>query len=1336
MVRCVGEAASRIQSLRLYKAVPKVFRLDFVPVILLYVAAFAFWWAVAPEASDLPPPPAPVAGEEHELSAAEKELSTSLSMPGIDDFDPDEEGVPSSGNADEEDEFTGPEDVTWLVLPLAGVLHVLIVLSQTWSVSAKIFVGFSQVTHAHDATHVLAVPQPNCGSPDVTELVPPASQSAVWSFTYQFARYVCSDIEDGAFQKLAFPLGHTEASYLSAKGLAGRELEATLSQYGQRTNELKLPSPTFQELFIEHITAPFFVFQLFCVGMWLLDEYVYYTLFTLGTLFLLECTLVWQRLRQHTSLRAMRPRPAPLLVFRNETWGKLDAEELLPGDVVSICRDLAEEARRRDAAAKAKREAAEKRAEAAKLLKSGGKGPDGKPMTWAQMQELWKTLNAKSDAEEEEGTVCPADILLLAGGAVANEAMLTGESVPHRKDAVQAGMCGADVPSDDPEAWLKANAGCVVMGGTTVLTHTSPSDEEARHVGVPLPPDGGAVGFVLRTGFYTSQGDLLRTIQFSTKRVTVDNAEAYYFILLLLVFAVSASGYVLHMGLQDPARSRYKLLLHCIMIVTSVVPPELPVQLAMAVNASLTALVQKGVFCTEPFRIPMAGKVEVAAFDKTGTLTTDKLHVLGLAGVAKSPRSTVERGGVQLAPVIASDSRTLAVLAGCHSLLDVDGELVGDPLEVAVFHALGWGVAAGDVASPLSPPQLAQLAKAQGDAHAVAKVPAGKGTDSVQVLHRWPFSSALRRMTALVACRFNMKTETLIVTKGAPEVIQERLVTVPPGYKDTYTRLSLSGARVLALAYKAAPHMSSASASGVPREDVESGLTAAGFLVLECPLKSKSAEIVADLQASSHHVVMITGDNPLTAISVAREVGILPAESSVQLYTSINDLTDDEKEAVDRASFSGLVCRTVPVLGALGGGEPSSVRTVSRQELQHPDMADRLPTAVTGAALEALAEVPELQAALARRGVVFARVSPDQKGAIIAAMNAAGYPTLMCGDGTNDVGALKQATVGISIISSPKLEKVADKLMEQKDEFVAKRGEAAEAAKASGQPRAPKQDKDLQEMQKALMDMKKELDGEMAMVKFGDASVAAPFTSKSPSIAAAKDILRQGRCTLVATHQMFQILAVNSLVASYQLSVLFLYGVRMGDTQQTIVGMSMAACFFAVSWAKPLDKLAPQRPFDSVFNTPLLVMVFGQFFIHLAAMLFTVHRFSPYMGTDITLDGKFEPNVINSVMFLLTWAMQTTTFAVNYHGEPFMLALADNKHLHRGLMISYAAAFAGAMELLPDLNDLLQLVPLPTPELQQWLVFILVADTALCWGLKLLVSGMQAPSAPAKPPPS
>lgn len=268
----------------------------------------------------------------------------------------------------------------------------------------------------------------------------------------------------------------------------------------------------------------------------------------------------------------------------------------------------------------------------------------------------------------------PCDCLLLRGSAVVNEATLTGESVPQMKDrlAVEPATAGRAL---DIEGGDRVHA---LFAGTSIIAamQQSSAGADSAGTGVPATPDGGCLCYVLRTGFSSSQGELMQMIEFSQQAVSDDSKETMAALLLLFAFACVSAGYVFHKGLEKGDRTTHELLLRCVIILTSVVPRHLPMQTAMAVNTALMALLKAGIFCTEPFRLPMAGKVDAVFFDKTGTLTSDKLVPVGIldAGAGASAKPPQQR------PVVDASPDCAVVLAGCHSLVAIEGSCaVGRP---------------------------------------------------------------------------------------------------------------------------------------------------------------------------------------------------------------------------------------------------------------------------------------------------------------------------------------------------------------------------------------------------------------------------------------------------------------------------------------------------------------------------------------------------------------------------------------------------------------------------------------------------------------------------------
>lgn len=192
---------------------------------------------------------------------------------------------------------------------------------------------------------------------------------------------------------------------------------------------------------------------------------------------------------------------------------------------------------------------------------------------------------------------------------------------------------------------------------------------------------------------------------------------------------------------------------------------------------------------------------------------------------------------------------------------------------------------------------------------------------------------------------------------------------------------------------------------------------------------------------------------------------------------------------------------------------------------------------------------------------------------------------------------------------------------------------------------------------------------------------------------------------------MYKILALNCLITAYSLSVQYLDGIKFGDYQVTITGMLMSVCFLCISRAKvsrsliyphllsltstlqPVEKLSRERPLGNIFNFYVLLSVLLQFALHIATLVYITQLTHVYESRGaIDLEAKFEPNLLNTAIYLLGLSQQVSTFAINFQGRPFREGIRENSALYYGLVGASAVAFSGATDLMPELNRWLQIV--------------------------------------------
>ncbi len=540
----------------------------------------------------------------------------------------------------------------------------------------------------------------------------------------------------------------------------------------------------------------------------------------------------------------------------------------------------------------------------------------------------------------DAGAIVPADLRLVEVASLrVEEAALTGESEPVDKqvDAVER----ADVSLGDRR--------CMAYSGTQVAA-------------------GRGVGLVVATGMATELGRIATLLQDVDREATPLQARLDRVGKQLAVAGVVVAALVAAMGALA-GETASDLVLTAISVAVAVIPEGLPAVVTFTLALGAQRMLRRQALIRRLPAVETLGSVTVICTDKTGTLTQNVMTATTFEVADRTLAIDSELSGEF--PTWPTSAR-LMVAAGSlcndgHLELDADGAptLTGDPTETAllrVAHDAGLDVAALRAQAP----RIDEL----------------------------PFDSSRKRMSTIhrgtavdvVAPGLLPSDQRLAFVKGAVDGLIDRTIAVwtddgPVAFDDQWRRrildandrMASNGVRVLAVAMRT---FEPDTTDDELVTGAETQLTLLGLVGIIDPPRPEVRDAVAQCRAAGIRSVMITGDHPLTALAIARDLGMVPPADSDGTGALLLTGTD-----IDRATDAEF---------------DQAVATAS----------------------------------------VFARVTPEHKLRIVEALQRQHQVVAMTGDGVNDAPALKRSDIGVAMgITGTDVSKEASDMVLRDDNF-------------------------------------------------------------------------------------------------------------------------------------------------------------------------------------------------------------------------------------------------------------------------------------------------------------
>jgi len=465
----------------------------------------------------------------------------------------------------------------------------------------------------------------------------------------------------------------------------------------------------------------------------------------------------------------------------------------------------------------------------------------------------------------EMGDLVPADARLIEDHLLeVDEASLTGESVPVRKDADVALPEGASLGD-------RRN----MVYSSTVVTY------------------GKGAAVVTDTGMDTQLGKIAHLVQTMGRQQTPLQERLDRVGKLLVYACLVIVGVVFGLGLWRGV-ALVEMFLTSVSLAVAAIPEGLPAVVTIALALGVRRMVQRNALIRKLPSVETLGSATVICTDKTGTLTQSEMtvrkigfldKVVNVSGDGYEPEGDFSVDGRAVDPDDAALEMALKIGVLCNN-----ARLRADRSD-----GTRWGV----VGDPTEGAILAAAAKAD--------LWRSELEGQYEMIQELPFDSNRKRMTTIWR---GPEGEVTAYVKGAPDVIIELCTQVredgqvkAASSEDKERLLALNNQfaqeamRVLAVAYRRLE----APVREPTVEEVEEDLVFSALMAMKDPPRAEAKEAISTARRAGLEVVMITGDHRDTAVAIARELELYRDGDLALTGAELDQLSDQElEEMVDK----------------------------------------------------------------------------------------------------------------------------------------------------------------------------------------------------------------------------------------------------------------------------------------------------------------------------------------------------------------------------------------------------------------------------------------------------